>query len=102
MRDMEFSDLHDATLESVTIDWATGHAQIALTATGGRVVLIARGVSEFSGTRNNPWGPSVSINKVSRSEDPVGDSQALAIEMQSGDLLSFVARGLEVLDGGHP
>jgi hypothetical protein len=87
-------NLHDATHQTVTIEWATGVARITVATEHGPRVVVARGLREFRGTRLHPWGPSVSINEARESRGATG-LQEPALELQSGDVLEFVAETFE-------
>jgi hypothetical protein len=79
-------DLHDATLETVTVDWRAGTVVFALlTAEEGRVELVVEEFSDLRVPRELDWGPSVSVLRA------VVEGGTLIVEMQSGDVL--VARG---------
>ena len=88
--------LHDATLVSVQLDWATGTAVLALR-TGlpeaPIVAVIGEGTTHLRCPRKLPWGESVSISEV---RGPVAHEHGarLEIEMQSGDVLEVEARSL--------
>jgi len=79
--------LHDATLLSVMLKWSESVAELALLLGSNLPATLAfQGVTYASLPREQPWGPSDSINKT-RSL-PVGE---YAVEMQSGDVLVFRA-----------
>jgi hypothetical protein len=77
-------NLHDATLVSVSVDWALGSASIHMRP-GRREGAPSAATIEASGIRNveiprrSPWGPSVSVNHVAC------ENGRLVIEVQSGD-----------------
>lgn len=81
--------LHDATLQSLGVDWPSGVAHLSLTLLGGeRCTISCIDVTQVTVPRQAPWGPSTSVNSVVFS--PTG---SLAIEMQSGDTLLIKASG---------
>jgi hypothetical protein len=91
--------LHDATLESAAFDWKSGELRLVLDITGEETmaVLSFSETTRFNATRERPWGPSVSINKV---REP--STGTIEVQIQSGDVwviqaaswaLSFPLRG---------
>lgn len=89
-----WSELHDATLESIQLDWPTGRVVLRVR-TGSparpQVVITAAGTTELVCPRRHPWGASVSINEV-RGPEPHDGGARLEIEMQSGDVLVLAAQ----------
>ncbi len=79
-------DFHDATLLSVEFDWATGSAVVLLSNAVSTFALVAKEVLEVRVSRQQPWGPSVSVNSLS-----VAPGE-LTIEMQSGDAIVIAAQ----------
>lgn len=78
------------------VDWADGSATIELEPSPDVVLkLMARGLREFSLTKRDEWGPSVSVNSVALETNDAGESSVL-IEMQSGDIVKLVAEQLAV------
>jgi hypothetical protein len=84
------ADLHDATLEKVSIDWATGQAEVRLKTAAGPRFLRAFGTTGLVCPRRHPWGPSESVNEV-RGPRKLEDRLTLEIEMQSGDVIEIEA-----------
>ena len=86
----ELPDLHDATLQSIHLDWVVGTVSISLqvgpTALN-RCEIRAEGVTNFIYPRLMPWGPSTSVNHVSTEE--VAGGRVIAMEMQSGDQIEI-------------
>jgi len=81
--------LHDATVETLTLDWARGVLQIRLSVGingTGIVTLEATGVHRAVCPRAFPWGPSDSVNGAKLEQAPEG-GLLLSFEMQSGDVL---------------
>ncbi len=98
-----WTELHDATLESVELRWSSGEAVMRIRtgdATHPQRLVVASAVRRLGCERQMPWGFSVSINEV-RGPTAVGDDvSVLEIEMQSGDLIrieagAFSLRGAE-------
>jgi hypothetical protein len=78
-------NLHDATLLTITVDWAEGTASVRLHPYSGMVTIEASGLSHLDIPRRHPWGPSVSVNEVTLVD------RTLRVEMQSGDTLVIEA-----------
>ena len=95
-------DLHDATLESLELRWSSGEAvmRIRTGTTHPQGVIVASAVRRVSCDRLMPWGPSVSINKVSGPSSAGVDGSVLEIEMQSGDVIRIEAGGFRLLEAG--
>jgi hypothetical protein len=83
--------LHDATLHTIRIDWRAGVCTLMLDAASGSHELIFTGLLGIAIPREQPWGPSVSINDV-RERDG-----GYEIEVQSGDVLRIVAESWRLL-----
>lgn len=84
---IEGAGLHDSTLLSVALDWEKAEVKMLVVLLGG--VPATLGFHEVTAAvlpRNQPWGPSSSINKAKQLS--VGK---YVIEMQSGDELHFNA-----------
>lgn len=86
---MQLPDLHDATLVSVHLDWATGLAILAFRASTSAVQLTVTACTELVAPRREEWGRSVSVLSVSYIDG--NPEHGVRIEMQSGDVL--IARG---------
>jgi hypothetical protein len=61
--------------------------------------LQAEGVSHLEVPRLNPWGPSVSVNEVRGPTTNANESQAIEIEMQSGDVIKITAKSFAFPEG---
>ena len=85
-----FSRLHDATLETIVLDWPNGVVEIRLKTVSGTVVLQASAVARLSCPRLHPWGSSSSVNEV-RSALTSDSRRVVEIEMQSGDVIAIEA-----------
>ncbi len=89
------SDLHDATLESISFDWAAAVVFVRFKVHGiGAAGFEAKDVFNVNCPRLLPWGPSNSVNSVELQAQ--SGCQCLTIEMQSGDVLEISCR--EVVD----
>lgn len=102
---MKWQDLHDSTLIGIRLMWSEGIVEVDLIYFwSGRTqegTIQCSGVSRLDCTRNFPWGKSKFINRISI--DSADDHLKLAIEMQSGDVLSiqggyFFLEGIESSD----
>ena len=100
----QWSQLHDATLESVHCRWAEGSIRLCLRTSipGVPVVdIVAKGVRRLDYPRLFPWGPRVSVNEITGPRILVGAlMQRLAIEMQSGDLIVVEAEVFQLSSAG--
>ena len=84
---LDGAGLHDATLLSVALDWKEAEVKVLVLLLGGIPATLGfHKVTDAVLPRDQPWGPSNSINGAS--EVSVGK---YAIEMQSGDTLHFNA-----------
>ena len=89
------SNLHDATLEALTLLWEQGIVRLQLsTGVGGTgiVILEATDVRGLVCPRLFPWGPSDSVNEVSVTSET--GKVCLKVEMQSGDLLEITCKNV--------
>lgn len=82
--------LHDATLDTITLDWAAGEVEVALRTGSGPRRIRASGVTQLSCPRVQEWGASVSVNEV-RQVETIDEQRVLQIEMQSGDVIEIRA-----------
>jgi hypothetical protein len=85
---IESLPLHDATLESASLDCKSGELRLVLDTTADETmaVLAFSQTTRFNATREQPWGPSVSVN-----EARTLPSGAIEVELQSGDIWSIHA-----------
>ncbi len=84
---IEGAGLHDATLLSLTLDWAKAEVKILVLLLGGiPATLYFHEVTTALLPRDQPWGPSNSINET---KQPSPDEYV--VEMQSGEALRFKA-----------
>ena len=92
---MVLSDLHDATLQTIKVDWETALLEVRIktgTNDSDTQVLEAEGLTDFKCPRLLPWGPSHSINSASLQIRL--SEQLLVIEMQSGDRLEVSCKSV--------
>lgn len=84
----ETYDIHDATLKSITFDWAAATCKFLIHPVGRNPAeLIFEGVSNLTIPHMQPWGPSRSINSANQCEPGKYE-----IEMQSGDTITILAK----------
>lgn len=84
---------HDATIVGIDVDWAAGTFVIGLRPVGAREIEIhGVGMRDCVIPRHQPWGSSVSVNHLLRSEN------TLTIEMQSGDTLTLEAKQIDFVE----
>lgn len=84
--------LHDATLREVRFAWAEGLCTLHVqTSCHGAQELVFSGVTELHLPRQQPWGPSVSINAAREC-----GSNKFEVELQSGDVLRLQAASWKV------
>jgi hypothetical protein len=86
--------LHDATLETLELRWASGEVFLRIRTGDAEqpyLVVVASSVRRVECDRQMPWGFSISINEI-RGPDPTGgDAACMEIEMQSGDVIRIEA-----------
>lgn len=88
--------MHDWTLKGIELKWGEGIATLLLEAESGDKFIIARGFVELIVPQRQEWGPSSSVMGSSGSTSCSDQQQRLEIEMQSGDVLTIVAREIEM------
>ncbi|RKH72333.1 hypothetical protein D7W81_06230 [Corallococcus aberystwythensis] len=90
--------LHDATLVAVTTEWASGETRVRVRlseeAARGAGVHVT-GTKLLRCPREQPWGPSVSINEV-RLLSLRDGRKRLEIEVQSGDVIEIEGDAVEL------
>ncbi|PAU62773.1 hypothetical protein [Pseudomonas indica] len=90
--------MHDWTLCSIYIDWASANAKIELKDAASKVIALEiKGLSLLVIPRKNPWGESVSINEVIQINKEGEELRGLNIEMQSGDIIEIEAKLIELI-----
>ena len=83
-------EMHDWTLKSIQYEWEEARAVFIFESSQSLNIVVAQGVSDLHIPQSKPWGPSVSVNRVSES-DAGNEMKKLAIEMQTGDSITVVA-----------
>lgn len=90
-------DFHDATLRSISVDWAARTVEFALaTVNDGRAAVVARGLVSLVVPYRAPWGSSVSVLELqgpSRHEE--GWSAVLV--MQTGDEIVVISDEIDLV-----
>ncbi len=90
-------EMHDTTLVSILIDWASRSAALHLKSENTRVkVLNVSGLRSLEVPMEYPWGPSASINTVAHSVS--GRDHILAVEMQSGDIIKLMGQDVAITE----
>jgi galactose mutarotase-like enzyme len=92
---MKLSDLHDASLIQVIVDWGGGLLSCRLNAKEGHVILEAHSMQKLECPRFNPWGPSVSINEVKTYD--IDSGIRITMEMQSGDIIDIICASFNLI-----
>ncbi|MGN6111297.1 MAG: hypothetical protein ACTHU0_39740 [Kofleriaceae bacterium] len=98
---MGWTELHDATLESLELRWSSGDVVMRVRTsdpTHPRRVVLASAVRRVRCDREMPWGFSASINEVRGPMAAGDDVSVLEIEMQSGDLIRIEAGAFRLED----
>jgi hypothetical protein len=86
---------HDFTLVRVALDWADGVVAFELLGPTDQITLRATGLRRLSLSREQAWGPSVSVNTFELAEEPDGGLWRGQFEMQSGDQIEVICEGFE-------
>ena len=96
-QEFEALPLHDALLTSIEVLWVQRLCRLRLSvfAQAGTVavphLLEFHNVSLVTVPRNNPWGPSSSVNSSSHY------AGVFQLQMQSGDNIEVVAGGFSII-----
>ncbi len=104
-QELEWDQLHDATLLRLECHWEDGHTTVLLR-TGDTLSsetrIVATRARRIECPRLQPWGPSVSVNEV-RGPVPLPHQQGsrLEIEMQSGDVIVLEAEEIRLCPSGN-
>lgn len=97
-KNIEWGQLHDATLKTITVSWQDSLVRLEFITSDGpnHVVSIAAiGVSKVIIPHEKPWGDSVSVNEIRLLQSPTKEGIQLEIEMQSGDTILIEAIQLQ-------
>jgi hypothetical protein len=95
---IEWSRLHDATLIAVTAEWQSGEARVRVRLSQEPALsaeIVVAGSRLLRCPREQPWGPSVSINEV-RLLRLAEDRSRIEIEIQSGDVIEIEGDHVEL------
>ena len=94
---LSWNDLHDATLIRIACDWRDGRIEVHLRAPScPEVLLVATGVKRFDLSREQPWGPSVSVSDVHPPVTLADGGSRLEVAMQSGDAIVIDAEHFQL------
>ena len=97
--DLAWGHLHDAALVGIDVDWDSGEVTVRLRVPHHeRARITARAARLLECPREQPWGPSASVNEVRRIAHGAEPTSRLEIEMQSGDMIVIVAAIFELAD----
>jgi hypothetical protein len=89
--------MHDWTLVSVLVHWATGIVDITFKNEQSKVVqLIATGFINLHIPRQEDWGSSVSVNEVDGPRLLENGNSYLCLEIQSGDKIELEAKSISL------
>ncbi len=90
---------HDASLVSLSVEWAAGQVTLYVKKSGSSECIIVKSMTDLQCPRAFPWGRSGSINTANVS----GTSPALIlnIEMQSGDLVRVAGGAISIESAAH-
>jgi hypothetical protein len=98
--DPDLPNLHDAVLESIEINWESATALLRLGLVGDpspKLAMLFGGVREVHVPRDQPWGPSMFVNTVERTDGGATGGLSMRVEMQSGDEIRIRAASLEIV-----
>lgn len=89
--------MRDWTLLSIHLDWAAAEATLLLLdRTSAQRRLVARGLTFFHLEREEPWGPSNSIDEMTQMAGASGQPLALSMKMPSGDWIRLGAASIHI------
>lgn len=89
--------LHDATIESISVEWPGPKTTITIGIDEQIFEIIAIDTKNFSCPQRRPWGKSrdVFINTATLTSDSAG-TQVLCLETQNGDEIRIDAAEISV------
>jgi hypothetical protein len=93
--DSAWPQLHDATLLGLNLRWKEALVEVELLIGGDRSgtwLLAGENVRGVICPREEPWGPSVSVNEVRGPLLRKDGYQSIELELQSGDTLIVHAK----------
>lgn len=96
---ISFSDLHDATLLDIHVDWQRAELRCTFRVQIGKIKLVellGNKLTYLVCPRANPWGESVSVNEIMVCDHNPGHT--LKIEMQSGDLIEAKIENIFIVE----
>lgn len=84
--------MHDWTLRSIHVDWASGMVKIEVEDSASLIrVVEVKDLLSIAIPKKSPWGKSVSVNEVTYGINEMTKKHLMIIEMQSGDLIKVEA-----------
>ena len=87
--------MHDWTLVGLAVDWPAGTVSVKFrNRSAAPEVMEATGVRSLHVTRLEPWGPSVSVDRVAGPEQSADGTWSVEIGLQSGDVIRIEAAHL--------
>lgn len=95
---LSWEELHDAVLKEISYEWSTGRCEITLTlcsSPASSALIRIEGVLQLVVPREEPWGPSESVNRATLLEEV--SPSTLEIQMQSGDTILVRATSTPIL-----
>ena len=93
-----WTELRDATLVDVQLDWISGVMRLALRpkgTVGASQSIVATNLRSLQCPRRFPWGDSVTIDEL-RPPVETNEGSQIEIQMQSGDLVIVLAQSFEL------
>jgi hypothetical protein len=93
-----WGDLHDASLVAISLDWGSGEASVRLRLSSEQAraaEIRVTATTSLRCPRQQPWGPSVSINEARVAPLP-GGRVRLELELQSGDVIEIEGDAAEL------
>ena len=89
--------MHDWTLKSVFFEWKLARATLVFENSKALdASLVAEGVIDLHVPQRREWGQSVSVNIIVGPSDIGSGMRKLAIEMQSGDVITITAAAFDI------
>ena len=102
MNEVDWSDLHDSILRSISVDWESRVLQIFIGTNQisdwkGKDIVITCGQSTILHCEHlEPWGGSIYINEA-KCENNNNGQISIQIEMQSGDIITIECQSIAVI-----
>lgn len=84
-------------LLAIELQWPNGVVTLLMRYAEGERRVIMRDVTRLECPREQPWGPSKSINGIEVVTPASGEGLRMEIEMQSGDRIILCGSALDVV-----